>query len=409
MYHDRFQSLRQTWRSHEGDLVRAYRRLQDSGHLEVIISTATHAFFPLLDRNWPVMRAQVHVAADFYEKHFGRRPQGLWLGECGYIEGIDELLREASIRYFVVDSHALLHADEPPVYGVYAPVYCPSGVAAFARDTESSEQVWSAEHGYPGDPHYRDFYRDIGFDLPLDYIGAHVHPEGHRLYTGFKYHAITHEHLHDKWIYDPEIARGRAGLHAAHFRGEMEKQVARLAASMERPPLVVSPYDAELFGHWWFEGPIFLGDVFRQLHFDQSAIETMTPGLYLERHPTNQRLTPADSSWGLKGFNEQWLNETNAWISAPPPRRGRAHDGTRPEACERERERRARRPRAQSSGAGIDARAVERLALHHVDRDDDSLCHPPLQRAHHPIQPPMRGDRSRAAGRGRPSKSRVGR
>jgi 1,4-alpha-glucan branching enzyme len=314
MYHDRFQSLRQTWRFHEGNLVHAYRRLQDSGHLEVIISTATHAFFPLLDRNWPALRAQVHVAADLYEKHFGRRPLGLWLGECGYVEGIDELLREASIRYFVVDSHALLHADEPPVYGVYAPVYCPSGVAAFARDTESSEQVWSAEHGYPGDPHYRDFYRDIGFDLPMHYIGAHVHPEGHRLYTGFKYHAITHEHLHDKWIYDPEIARGRAGLHASHFRGEMEKQVERLAASMERPPLVVSPYDAELFGHWWFEGPIFLGDVFRQLHFDQNVIETITPGLYLERHPTNQRLTPSDSSWGLKGFNEQWLNETNAWI-----------------------------------------------------------------------------------------------
>jgi 1,4-alpha-glucan branching enzyme len=314
MYRERFRSLRKTWRVHEGNLVHAYRRLQDSGHLEVITSTATHAFFPLLDRNWPVARAQVHVAADLYEKHFGRRPQGLWLGECGYVKGIDEILREASIRYFVVDSHALLHADEPPTYGVYAPVYCPSGVAAFARDTESSEQVWSAEHGYPGDPHYRDFYRDIGFDLPMEYIGPYVHPDGHRLYTGFKYHAITHEHLHDKWVYDPEIARGRAGLHASHFRGEMEKQVERLAVLMDRPPLVVSPYDAELFGHWWFEGPVFLGDVFRQLHFDQNVIETMTPSLYLERHPTNQRLTPSDSSWGLKGFNEQWVNETNAWI-----------------------------------------------------------------------------------------------
>jgi len=314
MYHDRFQSLRHTWRSHQGNLVLAYRKLQDAGYLEIITSTATHAFFPLLDQNWPVLRAQVQTAAELYEKHFGCRPRGLWLGECGYVPGADELLREASVRYFVVDSHAVLYADEPPVYGVYAPVYCPSGVAAFARDSESSEQVWSAEHGYPGDHHYRDFYRDIGFDLPLEYIGPHVHPEGHRLYTGFKYHAITHEHLHDKWVYDPEVARGRAGLHAAHFRGNMEKQVERLAAGMDRPPLIVSPYDAELFGHWWFEGPVFLGDVFRQLHFDQKVIETMTPGLYLERHPTNQRVTPSASSWGLKGFNEQWLNETNAWI-----------------------------------------------------------------------------------------------
>jgi 1,4-alpha-glucan branching enzyme len=186
-------------------------------------------------------------------------------------------------------------------------------VAAFARDPESSAQVWSARSGYPGDPHYREFYRDIGFDLPLEYIGPHVHPDGHRMDTGFKYHAITHDKLHDKWVYDPEIARGKAGLHASHFRGNMEKQAQRLSDGMDRPPVIVSPYDAELFGHWWYEGPIFLGDVFRQLHHDQEALAPVTPGDYLERHPTNQQAIPCASSWGLKGFSEQWLNESNAW------------------------------------------------------------------------------------------------
>jgi 1,4-alpha-glucan branching enzyme len=313
MYRGRFHSLRHTWRCHEGNLVQAFRKLQDAGGLEVITSTATHAFFPLMDRNWAALRAQVHTGADFYEKHFGRRPAGMWLGECGYVPGVDELLREAAIRYFFVDSHALHFADRPAVYGVYAPIYCATGVAAFGRDTESSEQVWSAKHGYPGDPHYRDFYRDIGFDLPLDYIGPHIHPEGHRMYTGFKYHAITHDKLHDKWVYDPDAARGKAGLHASHFRGNMEKQVERLAAGMDRPPIIISPYDAELYGHWWYEGPIFLSDLFRQLHFDQSVVQPITPGEYLDRHATNQLATPAASSWGLKGYCEQWLNESNAW------------------------------------------------------------------------------------------------
>jgi len=283
MYRDRFRSLRHTWRCHEGNLVRAFRRLQDAGQLEVLTSTATHAFFPLLDRNPAVLRAQVHAAAELYERHFDRRPSGMWLGECGFVPGVDELLREAALRYFIVDSHAVLHADSSPVYGVHAPVFCPSGVAAFPRDPDSSEQMWSAQDGYPGDPHYRDFYRDIGFDLPLDYIAPHVHPEGHRLST------------------------------AAHFRGDLAQRVEGLAAEMDRPPLVVSPYDAELFGHWWYEGPIFLGDVFRQLHHDQDVVETITPGDYLERHPTNQQATPSLSSWGLAGFSEQWLNETNAW------------------------------------------------------------------------------------------------
>src|SRR5512140_1314346 len=313
MYWDRFHSLRHTWRSHEGSLVRAFRKLQDAGRVEVITSTATHAFFPMMDRNWAAMRAQVHTAADLAEEHLGRRPKGMWLGECAYVPGSDELLREAVIRYFLVDSHGVLHADRPPVNGVYAPLHCPTGVAAFGRDPETSQQVWSAKEGYPGDPVYRDFYRDIGFDLPMDYIGPFVHPEGIRMYTGIKYHAITHEKLHDKWPYDPDRARAKVGMHASHFRGNREKQIQALASRMDRPPMVVAPYDAELYGHWWFEGPIFINDVFRQLHFDQKTVEPITPGDYLERHPTNQVATPGLSSWGAKGYGAFWCNESNAW------------------------------------------------------------------------------------------------
>jgi 1,4-alpha-glucan branching enzyme len=313
MYFHRFQALRHTWRCHDGNLVSAFKKLQDAGRLEVITSTATHGFFPLMDRNWAALRAQVHTAADQYERHFGRRSPGMWLGECGYVPGCDEILREAAVRYFLVDTHALLLGDRQPQCGVYAPVYCPSGVAAFARDTESSQQVWSAKEGYPGDPLYRDFYRDIGFDLPLEYVGPHIHPDGIRMYTGVKYHAITHDKLHDKWIYDPDAARGRAGMHASHFRGNREKQVEALASRMDRPPLVVSPYDAELYGHWWFEGPQFLDDLFRQLHHDQTAVESLTPGDYLARHPTNQVVTPSFSSWGRKGYADYWCNESNAW------------------------------------------------------------------------------------------------
>jgi 1,4-alpha-glucan branching enzyme len=313
MYLDRFHALRHTWRCHEGNLVQAFRRLQDAGRVEVMTSTATHAFFPMMDRNWASLRAQVHTAAALYERHFGRRTRGMWLGECGYIPGCDELLREAAVRFFLVDTHAILYADPHPVHGVYAPIYCHTGVAAFGRDTESSQQVWSAKEGYPGDPQYRDFYRDIGFDLPMEYIGPHVHPKGIRLYTGFKYHAITHAQLHDKWVYDPDAARGRVGLHAAHFRGNREKQAQALAAHMDRPPIIVSPYDAELYGHWWFEGPLFLNDLFRQLHFDQQTVETVTPSDYLERHPTNQTATPSSSSWGRRGYSEYWCNESNAW------------------------------------------------------------------------------------------------
>lgn len=314
MYRDRFASLRTTWDCHRGDLVGAFARLQDSGALEIIISTATHGFFPSMNRNWPAMRAQVRVAADLYERRFGHRTPGMWLGECGYVPGVDELLAEVGIRYFVVDGHAVRLATPAPRFDVHAPIYCPSGVAAFGRDRESSEQVWSALSGYPGDPVYRDFYRDIGFDLPREQLGALAHPSGARLYTGIKYHAITHKELHDKELYDPQAARGRVGLHASHFRGERGRQIGELRARYGRPPIVLAPYDAELFGHWWYEGPVFLSDVFRQLHFDQDVVEPLTPAEYLDRHPTQAAATPSASSWGRGGYNEYWLNESNAWI-----------------------------------------------------------------------------------------------
>jgi 1,4-alpha-glucan branching enzyme len=314
MYRDRFYQIRDCWRRYDGDLVRGYRALQDAGKMEIITCTATHPFFPLIDRNWAAMRAQVHTAAALYEKLLGRRALGMWLGECGYVSGVDELLREEGIRYFFVDTHGILFADRRPVYGVHAPLYCPTGVAAFGRDVESSKQVWSSREGYPGDPNYRDFYRDIGFDLPLDYIGPYIHPDNIRAYTGIKYFAITHARLQDKRPYEPHVAWQRANDHAGNFMFNRERQVEHLRAHLDRKPLIVSPYDAELFGHWWYEGPIFLEMLFRKMQYDQAMVAPVTPSGYLAEYPTHQVASPCTSSWGAGGYGEYWCNGSNAWI-----------------------------------------------------------------------------------------------
>jgi 1,4-alpha-glucan branching enzyme len=314
MYRHRFCEIRDCWRRYDGDLVRGFRALQDAGRLEVITCTATHPFFPLLDRNWAAFRAQIHTAADVYEHLFGRRSQGMWLGECGYVPGVDELLRDEGIRFFFVDTHGVLFAEPRPLYGVHAPIYCRSGVAAFGRDIESSKQVWSAEEGYPGDPVYRDFYRDIGFDLPFDYIGPYVHSEGVRTFTGFKYFAVTRRNSREKRPYDPHQAYLRAAEHASNFMFNRERQVEHLRANMDRRPIVVAPYDAELFGHWWYEGPMFLELLFRKLQYDQGAVAPITPSGYLQEYPTNQVATPSFSSWGEKGYASYWCNGSNAWV-----------------------------------------------------------------------------------------------
>src|SRR5215468_6180897 len=193
------------------DLLSVFRELRQTGALEIIASAATHGLLPVLQQqSTRAARAQVLIGCDLYAEVFDGKPDGFWLPECGYAPGLESILQKANLRWFVIDAHGLLFGRPRPCRSIYAPCFTPAGPATFARDRNVSRQVWSADEGYPGDPAYRDFYRDIGFDLPMDYIGPYVHPEGHRMATGFKYHAITHDKLHDKWVYDPDVARERA-------------------------------------------------------------------------------------------------------------------------------------------------------------------------------------------------------
>ncbi|MFH0940607.1 MAG: 1,4-alpha-glucan branching protein domain-containing protein [Candidatus Omnitrophota bacterium] len=313
MYLNMFITARELFERYHRNLVSAFKRFQDAGNLEIITCGATHGYFPLMDVAKASVRAQVKVAVANYEKNFGRKPKGIWLSECGYYPGDDEILKENGIKFFFVDSHGILHGTPRPKYGVFAPVYCKSGVAAFGRDTESSKQVWSSVEGYPGDYYYREFYRDIGFDLEYEYIKPYILPDGVRINTGIKYFRITGT-SDEKMPYEPHMAREKAAFHAGNFMFNREKQVEYLYDALGRKPIIISPYDAELYGHWWFEGPMWLEFLIRKITCDQKTIKLVTPSEYLAENPRNQVLTPSMSSWGWKGYSEVWLQGSNDWI-----------------------------------------------------------------------------------------------
>jgi 1,4-alpha-glucan branching enzyme len=316
MYQQRFLHARDVFvNKYQHNLLNGFRRFYESGKLELITCAATHGFLPLMTINWQAVRAQIEIGVREFQRHFGRRPVGIWLPECGYAPGIEQILHDAGLRYFFTDTHGVLFAEPRPRYGVYAPLLCKnSRVAVLGRDTESSKQVWSAIEGYPGDFNYREFYRDIGFDLDYEYLRPHLHSLGIRHNLGIKYYKITGRTEH-KELYDPQAARDKAAEHAGNFMFNREKQVEWLAGAMNGlPPLVVAPYDAELFGHWWFEGPDWLDFLLRKIHWDQQTIKTITVPEYLERYPKLQVAQPAFSSWGYKGYCEVWLEGSNDWI-----------------------------------------------------------------------------------------------
>lgn len=294
--------------------VQVYRRLQNDGFIEVITTGITHGFLPLLDINRESVYAQIASAVNYYYELFGNIPRGIWLPECAFSYGIEDILEEQGIQYFITDTHGVLYASPRPKYGIYSPVITQNGVAVFGRDPESSKQVWSSQEGYPGDYNYREFYRDIGYDLDINYVGEHLHPPGFRGDTGIKYYRITGETLEYKEPYRPENAREKAAEHAGNFMFNREKQVEFLSGVMGRPPLIVAPYDSELLGHWWFEGPLWLDFLCRKMHYDQDNVRLITPGEYLDLGYPLQVSTPAPSSWGDKGYYEVWLNGSNDWL-----------------------------------------------------------------------------------------------
>ena len=294
------------------DLISAFRALRESGSLEIIASAATHGLLPLLQQSPRAARAQVLIGCDVYRENFGADPDAFWLPECAFSPGLENILQEANLRWFVLDAHGLLFGNPRPRHSIYYPCYTPAGPAAYARDRASSRQVWSAHEGYPGDPDYREFYSDIGFELPVPHLWPGSDEQKTRRFTGLKYHRVTGR-VPDKELYDHAAARRRAEEHALHFFEARRRQFDEV--STHHPaPIVVTPFDAELFGHWWFEGPHFLEAFIRRAAAPDSNFRLTTPSRYLAEHPTQQTIAPAASSWGEHGHLAVWIDHTNSWI-----------------------------------------------------------------------------------------------
>jgi len=314
LYQDRLEEAVAVFDTRYGrDLPGAFAQLQADGVVELITTAATHGYLPLLKTEPAAVRAQLLVGAQTFQSLIGASAKGVWLPECGYYPGLEGLLEEAGYNYSFVEAHGVLNATPRPYYGLSAPLVCPNGVAAFGRDPDSSRRVWSREEGYPGDVHYRDFYRDVGFDLDLDYIKPFILDGRTRIHTGLKYYRITGPG-EQKVPYDPALAAGRVAAHAEDFVARSRRASAAQGGRSSPAPLIVSPYDAELFGHWWFEGLQWLEAVIQRMAAEPDALALTTPSAYLARHASLQAATPSESSWGDGGYNGFWLNPGNDWI-----------------------------------------------------------------------------------------------
>jgi len=282
----------------QNDLLHGFQSLEQAGRLELFTAAGTHGYLPLLATD-AGRRAQIEAGVVEFERHFGHRPRGLWLPECAYSPGLDHLLKSAGIDWFVVESSTVSSAW-PSANGASC-VSTPAGVAAFARDATSARQVWDSKSGYPSGSAYREFYRDEGFDLPLQDVAPWLVENWVRSDTGLKFFRVSNtDRLDAKEPYQPKEAVALAMEHARHYAGLLR----------QREGLVVTPFDAELFGHWWFEGPLFLEHLFREIA-KTPEITAVTPSDYLLSQPNPSHLRLSSGSWGMSGDHGVWLGPAN--------------------------------------------------------------------------------------------------
>lgn len=328
------------WELHRrigGDIPGTFAELQRGRHVEIITCAATHGYLPLLSRDESI-HLQLRTAVETHTRHFGQAPRGIWLPECAYRPryewtpptgpdrtrrmrpGIEELLAAHGLEYFVADSHLVAAGDPLFLYrdfvtmrselGAHAsplPVgerrspYAPYRVAsrggtgeaiAFIRDPRSTLQVWSRDHGYPGDFSFLEFHKK--------------HFPG-----GLRFWRITDTagDFGTKQVYDPKVAAEKLGLQASHFADVVRDTIDQ--ARDGGPALVCSPYDAELFGHWWFEGPLWLEQVAREMV--RSGVQPVTLAEALTQVPPQGPLQLPEGSWGEGGDHRVWLNRDTEW------------------------------------------------------------------------------------------------
>jgi 1,4-alpha-glucan branching enzyme len=310
-YAERLTELADRWNAIGGDLAGAFRRHWDEGRIELLGCSATHAYLPGLLPTYSGLVAQLRLGLVAFERAMGRKPTGIWLPECAFHPAFDHELGKQGIRYVVVDTHGLTRARPRVTAAPHRAAVSPSGCVFFARDPDASQAVWSREAGYPGDPWYRDFYRDVGYDLAEEELDGEVGPFGVRISSGLKYHRITGPDAH-KEPYQPGVAREHAWEHARDFLQKRTLTLAHAETLLQSTPICVAPYDAELFGHWWFEGPDFLEAVFRQL--PDFPIQPVTLGQHLKDGGLVEPAMPEACTWGAGGYGDVWMGVETAWF-----------------------------------------------------------------------------------------------
>lgn len=246
------------------------RSLIDENIVEFLGGPATHPFTPGLNSN--LHEIALRVGLDDASRRYGTSPTGIWVPECAYRPGQEEIYQRLGVTHFMV--------DEPAVASFGGQASTPyrlanSQVNIVARDARVSDLVWSHERGYAGAAVYRDFHLvDVNHGLKLSAVGNKMQEE--------------------KPLYEPHAASIQIEVDARNFVHELQTTFAQQREGRDGVPVLVIGIDTELLGHWWHEGISWFERVIELL--PEAGILTSTLEEVTSTFTTTIKLP--ESSWG---------------------------------------------------------------------------------------------------------------
>ncbi|NIZ19573.1 1,4-alpha-glucan branching protein domain-containing protein [Entomospira culicis] len=303
------------YRNLNGDLLQALKIAQEAGYCEVITSVGTSAFLPLYASYPKAVEAQIKVALKSYRAVFGRASLGIFLPYGGYYPGLDTILAENGVRYFVTAGQSLMQGDPMPSFGVFSPVRSSAGLVAFPRYSMVEAELWG-EDGYARRGCYRNFYHEDALTEvvikvnPTQYSASSLLNEDVVHLEGFKY---SNNEGNSESCYHLEEALAQATCDAQSFLASRVEELSTFQQKRGQTGVILMVADLELLGHHWFEGTHFVREFFARTA-KTPEIEFTLPSHCLQRTAHFEEVSLNFASWGSDGYAQVWLDQQNDWL-----------------------------------------------------------------------------------------------
>jgi len=303
-------------------LVPKFAEHQKNGCLEIMATTGTNLFMPFYKEMKEILSAQVETGLLAYKQFFGEIPDGFWLPDLGYAEGVESIVRAYGINYTVLDPRSTMLAKELPEYGIFYPCRFYNSLALFTAKKIADKVLFDEDEGYAVNPVYRNENRDAAFDLPAKDLVPFIDNGTSRYASGCKYFNKSDDSQDDfavipeseSEIYNPEEAFSQVQKDAEDFITNLNKELdaaskAASDADFVSETIVINLDDLR---HNWSEGISWIETLFRKA--DMAEFEFTSCRHLLKNQYNLQKISPYYASNLGAGYGENLLSNKNCWM-----------------------------------------------------------------------------------------------